>query len=1253
MVNRYYVEKRPGFDIEAKHLKHALSESLTLQALKNVRILNGYDLEHVAPDLLPDIAQNILSEPNVDLVYAGDYRFNAEDFHFGVAFLPGQFDQRADSAAECIQILSGKERPTVRAFKVYVFEGQLSKEDQMRIKRYMINPVDTMEINLELPKSIDSAFEPPVAVQMIEGFIGWDEGQMRAYASDFGFAMSLEDLMHVQAYFKTQGRNPYETELKAIDTYWSDHCRHTTFLTEIESVAFQEPSEDSPERKAYKRYLEVRKAVYGDQERPITLMDLAVIGMKDAKRTGDLDDLDASEEINACSIEIPVKTPEGTSPWLLMFKNETHNHPTEIEPFGGAATCLGGAIRDPLSGRAYVYQAMRVTGAANPHTPINETLPGKLPQKKITQEAARGYASYGNQIGLATGQVAEVYHPGFVAKRMEVGAVIAACPKENVRREVPLPGDVVILVGGRTGRDGCGGATGSSKEHDEDSILVCGAEVQKGNAPTERKIQRLFRNPELTRLIKRCNDFGAGGVSVAIGEIADSIDIYLDRVPKKYEGLDGTELAISESQERMAVVVAPEDVQKFLAFADLENLEATPVADITDSGRLRMHWKEQTIVDIERSFLDTNGVRQKTSVFVGKLPKASDLFKSTLSGASDSLSLISALKDQLGSLNMTSQKGLQEMFDASIGSGTVLMPLGGKHQLTPVDGMVAKIPVLSGETSTCSAMTFGYMPYLASASPFHGAYYAVVSSIAKLAALGFDITKTRLSLQEYFEKLGKQPEKWGKPFAALLGAFAVQDAMRIPAIGGKDSMSGSFKDLDVPPTLISFAVNHGDIAGVVSPELKERDSLLAIYMPPYTGDGLLDLNTLKSDYQKLNKHMAAGTVKSAKAITEGGALVATAVMAMGNAIGFDIDAAAIETLTTPWYGGLVLEVPRSVQLDVPYLPFGTTRTDEQVVIGQEKSTIEDLIKAYTRGLEPIFPSVEASEGPVENVAFIADPNSLQVQKFGAKVSLAKPRVFIPVFPGSNCEYDMAKAFEKAGAVPKIQVFRNLSPEALEESLVAMAKSIDEAQIVAIPGGFSAGDEPDGSAKFIATVFRNARMTEAVRKLLKDRDGLMLGICNGFQALVKLGLITHGDIVALSEEDPTLTYNHIGRHVSTIASVRVASNNSPWMQAVEVGQVYQVPVSHGEGRFYAKDAALEAMIRQGQIATQYVDPQGKATMDGRYNINGSTYAIEGAFSPDGRVFGKMGHTERLANGLYQNIPGNFNMPIFEGATSYFK
>jgi phosphoribosylformylglycinamidine synthase len=1244
MVKRFYVEKRKGFDVEAKHLANALRENLKLDKLSELRLINVYDLEGVPEALLTNVAHNILSETNVDFVYEESFDYSACDFYFAVAYLPGQFDQRADSASECIQILSGNVRPDVRSFKLYMIQGDLTPEQKNRIKSYMINPVDSMEISLALPESVKIAFHMPHEVEKIDGFRAYTEDEMARFASDRGFAMTLADLFHIQAYFNKEERDPFETELKAIDTYWSDHCRHTTFLTEIASVDFEDSGALDPVKRAYQRYLDVRGLVYGKTNRPITLMDMAVLAMKDAKRTGDLDNLDESEEINACSIEIPVHTSEGTEDWLLMFKNETHNHPTEIEPFGGAATCLGGAIRDPLSGRAYVYQAMRVTGAANPLAPLSETLPGKLPQRKITQEAARGYASYGNQIGLATGQVAEVYHPNFVAKRMEVGAVIAACPKDYVRRETPTPGDVVILVGGRTGRDGCGGATGSSKEHNEDSILDCGAEVQKGNAPTERKIQRLFRNKELTQLIKRCNDFGAGGVSVAIGEIADSIDINLDLVPKKYEGLDGTELAISESQERMAVVVEPKDVDAFLSAADRENVEATVVATITDSGRLRMTWKGQSIVDVKREFLDTNGVRQTASVEVKVQGDVGNYFVPSMN---DENPMVEQLISKLSQLTIASQKGLQEMFDSTIGSSTVLMPLGGKHQLTPVDGMVAKIPVLGKQTTTCSSMTFGYIPELAMESPFHGAYYAVISSLAKQVALGFDVQKTRLSFQEYFEKLGSNPAKWGKPFSALLGAFAVQDALRIPAIGGKDSMSGTFKDIDVPPTLISFAVNYGEVDEVISPELKGGNRVIVAYMPPYELDNTLNLDTLKQDYACITKHMKNKEIYSAKAIGDGGILTALTIMAMGNGIGFDIEVGAIDTLTTPWIGGLLLEIDRDTLLEVPHLPVALTRADHLVTIGEESTTLESLTRAYTQGLEAVFPSSEEGKGKVSTLTYHSS------KTFKASGIIQSPKVFIPVFPGTNCEYDMARAFENEGAKTDIKVFRNLTPQALKESIEAFSKAIDESQIIAIPGGFSAGDEPDGSAKFIATVFRNPAISDALMRLLTQRDGLILGICNGFQALVKLGLIPYGDIRSLVDTDPTLTYNQISRHVSTIASIRVASNNSPWMSHSNVGDIYQVALSHGEGRFVANDQALNSMIEKGQIATQYVNAEGQATMEGIYNANGSIMAIEGAFSPDGRVFGKMGHTERLTAGIYKNIPGNFDMKLFKSGVNYYK
>ncbi|MCK8059614.1 MULTISPECIES: phosphoribosylformylglycinamidine synthase [unclassified Fusibacter] len=1245
MIARVYVEKQAGFDVEADHLVKSLKEGLGLDGLKKMRVINVYDVEGIDEALMREATLNILSETNVDTVYDESFDYKNADFYFGVEYLPGQFDQRADSAAECIQILSGSVRPAVRSFKLYMLDGQFDEDTKKAIVNYMINPVDSREAILEIPKSIVMDFEVPHKVESIDGFTTFTLGEMKQFSYTMGFAMTLDDLMHIQEYYiNTEKRNPTITELKAIDTYWSDHCRHTTFMTAIDEIAFDEDPSLLPVKEAYDRYLEVRTAVYGQTDRPVTLMDLAVIAMKDAKRTGDLDNLDESEEINACSIEIPVNTSEGTEEWLLMYKNETHNHPTEIEPFGGAATCLGGAIRDPLSGRAYVYQAMRVTGAADPRTPLSETLAGKLPQKKITKEAARGYSSYGNQIGLATGQVAEVYHPNYVAKRMEVGAVIAACPKDFVRRETPMPGDIVILVGGRTGRDGCGGATGSSKEHTEDSILACGAEVQKGNPPTERKIQRLFRNKELTRLIKRCNDFGAGGVSVAIGEIADSIDIHLDRVPKKYDGLDGTELAISESQERMAVVVEKEDVDKFLHLSAKENVEAVVVADITDSGRLRMFWKDQTIFDVKREFLDTNGVRQTQAVEVKAYDALETFFKPSMT---DDESVVWQLKAKLSSLNITSQKGLQEMFDSTIGAGTVLMPLGGKHQLTPVDGMVAKIPVLGKETTTCSAMTYGFHPDLASWSPFHGAYYAVVESLAKLVALGFDVNKTRLSFQEYFEKLGENPAKWGKPFSALLGAFAVQDAMRIPAIGGKDSMSGTFKDIDVPPTLISFAVNHGEVDEVISPELKGAGNMLVAYMPPYNKDFTLNLESLKKDFEAINKHMRSGDVLSAKTIGQGGMLTAMTVMAMGNGIGFDVEVGSIDTLSTPWIGGMVLEVKPGSLLSVPHLPVALTREDSLVSIGSEKTTLEALRSDYTKGLETIFPSAETADGEVKSLSF-------ETKKvFTSAIKIAKPKVYIPVFPGTNCEYDMARAFELNGAEAEIQVFRNIGAGNIEESIAAMVKGIESSQMIALPGGFSAGDEPDGSAKFIATAFRNPAVTEAVMKLLKEKDGLMLGICNGFQALVKLGLITHGEIRSLDKHDPTLTYNKIARHVSTISRVKVASNNSPWLTTTPVGAEYNVAVSHGEGRFVAEGDALRRLIENGQIITQYVDLNGDVTMDGQFNPNGSVYGIEGAVSPDGRVFGKMGHTERFGKGLYQNIPGDFDMDIFASGVKYFK
>lgn len=1242
-MSRIFVEKKAGFNSAAQRVMTQLSKQLSITNLSALRLINVYDIEGVSNEDINAVIDNILAEPNIDHTTVNQLVHTA-DLAIGVAYLPGQFDQRADSAEACIEILTAKARPVVKSWRLYLLSGNFTDEQVKRIKAFLINPIDSREVQLSDNLIAENANYIPADVAIMTGFNSLDERGLAAFKAEQGFAMSLADLAFIQRYFATdEDREPTITELKAIDTYWSDHCRHTTFLSQIDAVNIAQNDQMTPLINAYKRYLEVR-AANGIDNRPITLMDMATIGARDMKRTGVLDNLDQSEEINACSIKIPVNTSKGTEEWLLMFKNETHNHPTEIEPFGGAATCLGGAIRDPLSGRSYVYQAMRVTGSANPFTPLEQTLPGKLAQRKITTEAAQGYSSYGNQIGLATGWVQEIYHDNYVAKRMEVGCVVGACPKANVVRETPVKGDIVILLGGKTGRDGCGGATGSSKVHTEASVEQSGAEVQKGNAPTERKIQRLFRNGAVTRLIKRCNDFGAGGVSVAIGEIAPSIDIYLDRVPKKYEGLDGTELAISESQERMAVVVANKDVKTFIDYAQAENLEATVVADITNSGRLRMYWRDQLIFDIARSFLDSNGVTPHARVQIDAIGDIQDYFKPS---QRDDQSVIYQLLAQLKSLNCTSQKGLIQMFDGNVGAASVLMPIGGIHQLTPADGMVAKLPVLDGDTTTCSCTTVGFDADLAMLSPFYSAYYAVVTSLTKIVALGFDITKARLSLQEYFEKLGDDPLKWGKPFSALLGAFSVQDGLSVPAIGGKDSMSGSFGEIDVPPTLLSFAVSHGEIDTVISPELKSENSILVLYMPPYNVDYTLQLASLKRDYQAINQAIVVKQILSAKAIGKGGALLTIAQMAVGNGIGFAIDAAALDTVTTPWLGGLVLEVPAGSALDFIHLPIGVTHSTGRVEIGTEQTTISQLISAYTSGLEDIFSTRTSLRDITENVNYQSE------QTFKAQLLNAKPNVYIPVFPGTNSEYDMTRAFSEQGGSVNMHVFKNLSTADIEHSLDEMVKAIKRAQIIAIPGGFSGGDEPDGSAKMIATIFKNPRVAEALMQHLTQQDGLMLGICNGFQALVKLGLIPYGQIKTLQAGAPTLTHNAIGKHISTIAATRIASNNSPWLANQPLGKVYHVALSHGEGRFVADDATLKQMIDNGQIATQYVDFAGNATMDNRYNPNGSVYAIEGAFSPDGRVFGKMGHTERYTKGIYKNVPGHYDLPLFKNGIDYYK
>ncbi|OJV66335.1 MAG: phosphoribosylformylglycinamidine synthase [Clostridiales bacterium 38-18] len=1245
MVTRVLVEKKKGFDVEAIALAGELKHDLHLSGLKSVRIINCYDFEGVPEDKLETVINTVLSEPNVDQIRLSDIKIESDETAFRYSLLPGQYDQRADSAAQCIGIVTLENRAEIAASKIIVLKGTLSEEEVLRVKAFLINPVESSEVALERPIKIALEMPIPQPVETVKDFIKLSNESLSNFRNQMGFAMTLADLEHIQNYFIAEKRNPTITELKVIDTYWSDHCRHTTFMTELTDVTIEASEYTTPIVKAYESYLKMRESIYGNSGRLMTLMDLATINMKTLRKNGGLEDLDVSDEINACSIKIDVDVNGIDEPWLLMFKNETHNHPTEIEPYGGAATCLGGAIRDPLSGRSYVYQSMRVTGAGNPLTPIEETLEGKLPQKIITQKAAAGFSAYGNQIGLATGHVAEVYDDGFVAKRMEVGAVMGAAPLSNVRREQPETGDLIVLIGGRTGRDGVGGATGSSKAHDEESLVACGAEVQKGNAPEERKIQRLFRNPKMSACIKKCNDFGAGGVSVAIGELADSLKINLDKVPKKYEGLDGTELAISESQERMAVVIAPEDLDQVMSLCDSENLEATVVAEVTDTGRLEMTWQGQSILDVSRAFLDTNGVRGSNQVNI-TAPKATSYFDNSFNG-----DVVSTWLNKLSSLNVCSQKGLVERFDNTIGAATVLMPFGGVNQLTPSQAMAAKLPVLGGETNTVSMMSYGYQSEIGKWSPFHGGVYSVVESIAKLVAIGGDYKKIRLSLQEYFEKLGTDPVKWGKPMAALLGACDAQVNFNTAAIGGKDSMSGTFKDRDVPPTLISFAVTYGKTNDVISQELKNKNSKLVLFNPSREAADMPNYTALKSGYDVILSEMHSGNVLSAYAIGEGGVAMALSKMAFGNQIGFKLESKIQSTVFSPEIGSIVIEVSNDsvgrITNNADFSLIGQTQAAFEFTVGDAVISGKDALKAWTGTLEPIFPTQHHDTGVAKTISYTVRSNRKPA------IQIAKPRVFVPVFPGTNCEYDTIKAFEKAGATVEFEIFRNLTPEAVKESVERFAEKIKKSQIVALPGGFSAGDEPEGSGKFIASVFRNPKLAEEIMALLNSRDGMMLGICNGFQALVKLGLLPYGEIRELSEDSPTLTFNKIGRHVARMASVRVASVNSPWLSNANVGEIYQTAFSHGEGRFFADEKTIQILESNGQIATQYVDSNGQATYDGNYNINGSVEAIEGVFSPDGRVFGKMGHIERTAEGLYKNIYGEKTFDIFQSGVSYFK
>ena len=1228
MVYRVYVEKRPGLTAEADALANDIRTLLGISSLEGLRLLNRYDVENITPELFDYSVKTILSEPQLDQVTD---TLPEGGIVFAVEYLPGQFDQRADSAAQCIQILSQAERPLVRSARVYHLTGKLTAEEVGAIKKYLINPVEAREASLEPFDTLAMTYDIPETVATLDGFRDLDEEGLEAMVVDYGLAMDVDDLRFCRDYFRTEDRDPTMTELRVIDTYWSDHCRHTTFLTTIDAVEFQSPIL----QQTYEDYLNTRKRL--NRTKPVNLMDIGTIVAKYLKKQGKMPRLDESEEINACTVKIKVNTDAGKEDWLLLFKNETHNHPTEIEPFGGAATCVGGAIRDPLSGRSYVYSAMRLTGAADPLTPIEDTMAGKLPQRTIVTKAAAGYSSYGNQIGLATGQVDELYHPGYAAKRMEIGAVIAAAPAANVRRERPAPGDVVILLGGRTGRDGCGGATGSSKSHTMASLETCGAEVQKGNAPEERKLQRLFRNPEASRLIKRCNDFGAGGVSVAIGELAEGLEIDLNKVPKKYEGLDGTELAISESQERMAVVVEAKDAPRFMELADGENLESTVVATVTDKGRLTMSWNGKTIVDIARSFLDTNGVEKHVTA-VTAAPES--ILKDQVTDFRQ------GYLDLAADLNVCSKRGLSERFDSTIGSGTVLMPFGGKNQLTPTQAMVNKISRETGDTDTCSIMSWGYNPYITEKSPYHGAYLAVVESVSKLVASGADLKDTYLSFQEYFPKLGKDPKRWGQPLAALLGAYRAQKELEIAAIGGKDSMSGSFEDLDVPPTLVSFAVTTEDIPHIISPEFKGAGHPVVWLCPEYGPDGLPAAHSLKEVYRTVLRLRKKGALLAAYTPTFGGVAEGVLKMGLGNGIGlrFD-DGCTLDELFAYGYGSFILEL--ADDKEKIGLPLGVTTDDGSLVWKDQTLTAAELLAAYENKLEPIYPcNIPQDGGEIPTLSYESDAWKRPA------VKIAKPRVLIPVFPGTNCEYDAAKAMAAAGAQPEIVVIKNLTAAAIAQSMDHVAQRLAQAQIVFLPGGFSGGDEPDGSAKLITSFFRAAKVKDQVMDLLQNRDGLMLGICNGFQALIKLGLVPYGEIIDTDENCPTLTFNTIGRHQSRLVRTRVASNKSPWLMNTKPGEIYTVPISHGEGRFLASQELVEQLAKNGQIATQYVDLAGQPTADVRCNPNNSVWAIEGITSPDGRVFGKMGHSERTGAGLYRNVPGDYDMKLFRSAVEYF-
>ena len=1266
-VRRVYVEKKPAFAVQAKDLRHELRKYLGVSGLTGVRVLIRYDVENISDDVFEKACKTVFAEPPVDTLYKESFEMAENARAFSVEFLPGQFDQRADSAVQCVKFLNEEEEPVIRSATTYVIEGEVSDEEFEAIKHHCINPVDSREIGMEKPETLVAKFEEPADVAILDGFQDMPEAELKKRYDSLNLAMTFKDFLHIQNYFKSEEhRDPSMTEIRVLDTYWSDHCRHTTFSTELKNVAFTDGYYREPIEGTYQKYLADRAEIFkGREDKFVCLMDLALMAMRKLKKEGKLDDQEESDEINACSIVVPVEIDGKTEEWLVNFKNETHNHPTEIEPFGGAATCLGGAIRDPLSGRTYVYQAMRVTGAADPTVSVKETLKGKLPQKKLVREAAHGYSSYGNQIGLATGYVKEIYHPDYVAKRMEIGAVMGAAPRKDVKRMTSDPGDIIILLGGRTGRDGIGGATGSSKVHTEASIEVCGAEVQKGNAPTERKIQRMFRRPEVSRLIKKCNDFGAGGVSVAIGELADGLNIYLDKVPKKYAGLDGTEIAISESQERMAVVVDPKDVEEFLKYANEENLEAVEVAVVTESPRLVLIWRDKEIVNISRAFLDTNGAHQETDV-KAEIPSQENKYFTKPEVTDVKEKWLSMLAD----LNCCSQKGLVEMFDSSIGAGSVLMPYGGKYQLTETQAMVAKLPVLEGKTDTVTMMSYGFDPYLSSWSPYHGAIYAVIESVSRIVAGGGDFSKIRFTFQEYFRRMTEDPARWSQPFLALLGAYDAQLGFGLPSIGGKDSMSGTFNEIDVPPTLVSFAVDVASDKTMITPELKKAGNKLVLLKIERDAYDLPDYEKIMDQYHKFFEDVKAGRIVSAYALDGNGLAAAVSKMAFGNHKGVKIDAqVAKEDLFAADFGSIVAEVPadKVAELTIAGVVVGEVEDDAVLSYGDVKVTMEEALTAWKGTLEKVFKTVsgaEKNDGPA--------PESIEAQQaadggkidengcyhagsvYVCKHKVAKPRVFIPVFPGTNCEYDSTKAFERAGAEVDVKVFKNLTAEDIRDSVNIFAKAIDQAQIIMFPGGFSAGDEPDGSAKFFATAFQNAKMKEAVTRLLEERDGLALGICNGFQALIKLGLVPYGKITGQTPDSPTLTYNTIGRHISKMVYTKVVTNKSPWLAQAELGATYCSPASHGEGRFVASEEWIKKLYENGQIATRYVDADGNVQLnDEEWNVNGSYYAIEGITSPDGRVLGKMAHAERRGDSVAINIFGEQDMKIFESGVAYFK